>query len=85
LSASLGLLVAAVSFTGDAASDALKTQSPRKNQLRHGSRKRSWVEMKVFEDLTGDEMAERLGCSRRTVANYWNVARQWLRKEWAGR
>jgi RNA polymerase sigma factor (TIGR02999 family) len=46
---------------------------------------RSVVEMKVFEDLTGDEIAERLCCSRRTVANYWNVARQWLQKEWAGR
>jgi RNA polymerase sigma factor (TIGR02999 family) len=45
---------------------------------------RSVVEMKVFEDLTGDEIAERLGCSRRTVANYWNIARRWLQKEWAG-
>ena len=45
---------------------------------------RTIVEMKVFEGLTGDEIAERIGCSRRTVANYWNVARQWLQKEWAG-
>ena len=45
---------------------------------------RSVVEMRVFEGLTGDEIAERLGCSRRTVANYWNVAREWLQKEWAG-
>jgi RNA polymerase sigma-70 factor (ECF subfamily) len=45
---------------------------------------RTVVEMKVFEGLTGDEIAERMGCSRRTVANYWNVARQWLQKEWAG-
>jgi RNA polymerase sigma factor (TIGR02999 family) len=45
---------------------------------------RTVVEMKVFEDLTGDEIAGRLGCSRRTVANYWNVARRWLQKEWAG-
>jgi RNA polymerase sigma factor (TIGR02999 family) len=42
------------------------------------------VEMKVFEGLTGDEIATQLGCSRRTVGNYWNVARQWLAKEWAG-
>jgi DNA-directed RNA polymerase specialized sigma24 family protein len=40
--------------------------------------------MKVFEGLTGEEIAGRIGCSRRTVANYWNVARQWLQKEWAG-
>lgn len=45
---------------------------------------RAVVEMKVFEGLTGDEIAERIGCSRRTVANHWNVARQWLQKEWAG-
>jgi RNA polymerase sigma factor (TIGR02999 family) len=42
------------------------------------------VEMKVFEGLTGDEIAARIGCSRRTVASYWNVARQWLQKEWGG-
>jgi DNA-directed RNA polymerase specialized sigma24 family protein len=46
---------------------------------------RSVVEMKVFEELTADQIAERLGCSPRTVANYWNVAREWLQKEWAGR
>src|SRR5438270_9308662 len=45
---------------------------------------RTVVEMKVFEGLTGDEIAERLGCSRRTVANHWNLAREWLQKEWAG-
>jgi RNA polymerase sigma factor (TIGR02999 family) len=45
---------------------------------------RTVVEMKVFEGLTGEKIAERIGCSRRTVANYWNVARQWLQKEWAG-
>jgi DNA-directed RNA polymerase specialized sigma24 family protein len=42
------------------------------------------VEMKVFEGLTGGEIATRIGCSRRTVASYWNVARQWLQKEWGG-
>lgn len=45
---------------------------------------RTVVEMKVFEGLTSDEIAARIGCSRRTVANYWNVARHWLQKEWAG-
>jgi RNA polymerase sigma factor (TIGR02999 family) len=41
------------------------------------------VVMRVFEGLTGDEIAERLDCSPRTVANYWDFARHWLRKEWA--
>lgn len=43
----------------------------------------SVVVMRVFEGLTGNEIAERLDCSPRTVANYWDLARHWLRKEWA--
>jgi RNA polymerase sigma factor (TIGR02999 family) len=46
---------------------------------------RAVVEMRVFEGLTGDEIAERLGCSRRSATVYWDVARRWLRTEWAGR
>jgi RNA polymerase sigma factor (TIGR02999 family) len=46
---------------------------------------RAVVEMRVFEGLTGDEIAERLGCSRRSVTVYWDVARRWLRTEWVGR
>jgi RNA polymerase sigma factor (sigma-70 family) len=47
-------------------------------------RLRAVVEMKIFEGCTGDEIAERLQCSPRSVASYWNFARNWLRKEWAG-
>lgn len=43
------------------------------------------VEMKVFEGLTRDEIAQQLGCSRRTVAGHWSFARHWLQKEWAGK
>ena len=46
-------------------------------------RLRAVVEMKVFEGLTGDEIAQRLGCTRRTVSNSWSVARRWLQEEWA--
>jgi RNA polymerase sigma factor (TIGR02999 family) len=46
-------------------------------------RLRSVVEMKVFEDLTGDEIAQRLGCSRGTVNNSWKFAQRWLQEEWA--
>lgn len=42
------------------------------------------VEMRVFEGLTSDEIAAKLNCSRRSVASYWNFARRWLEKEWAG-
>lgn len=45
---------------------------------------RSVVEMRVFEGLTSDEIAGKLNCSRRSVASYWNFARRWLEKEWAG-
>jgi RNA polymerase sigma factor (TIGR02999 family) len=44
---------------------------------------RTIVEMKVFAGLTGDEIAEQLGCSPRSVATYWNFARRWLEKELA--
>jgi hypothetical protein len=46
---------------------------------------RAVVEMRVFEGLTGDEIAARLACSRRSAAVYWNVAKHWLQTEWAGR
>jgi RNA polymerase sigma factor (TIGR02999 family) len=45
---------------------------------------RAVVEMRVFEGLTGDEIAARLACSRRSVTVYWSVARGWLQTEWAG-
>jgi RNA polymerase sigma factor (TIGR02999 family) len=44
---------------------------------------RTVVEMRVFEGLTGDEIAEQLSCSPRTVATYWNFAKHWLQKELA--
>ncbi len=44
---------------------------------------RTVVEMKVFEGLTGDEIAAQLGCSPRTVATYWNFSKRWLEKELA--
>ncbi len=45
---------------------------------------RTVVEMRVFEGLTGDEIAAQLGCSPRTVATYWNFAKCWLQKELGG-
>jgi RNA polymerase sigma factor (TIGR02999 family) len=40
---------------------------------------RTVVEMKVFEGLTREQIAERLNCSVRTVASHWSFAREWLR------
>lgn len=42
---------------------------------------RSIVEMKVFEGLSGEEIASRLGCSTRTVERRWNFAKHWLSQE----
>jgi RNA polymerase sigma factor (TIGR02999 family) len=44
---------------------------------------RTVVEMKVFEGLTAEEIAARLGCATVTVNRHWQFARHWLRKEWA--
>lgn len=48
-------------------------------------RLRAVVEMKVFEGLTGEEIARELGCSPRTVVASWTYARQWLQANWADR
>ncbi|HLK63220.1 MAG TPA: ECF-type sigma factor [Bryobacteraceae bacterium] len=42
---------------------------------------RTVVELRVFEGLTGEEIAERMGCSPRTVTRYWNFSRNWLAQE----
>ena len=42
------------------------------------------VEMRVFEGLTGGEIAQQLGCSPRTVANLWTFAKRWLSSELTG-
>jgi RNA polymerase sigma factor (TIGR02999 family) len=47
-------------------------------------RLRSVVEMRVFEGLTGDEIAQQLGCSPRTVANLWTFGKRWLADELTG-
>jgi RNA polymerase sigma factor (TIGR02999 family) len=42
------------------------------------------IEMRVFEGLTGDEIARQLSCSPRTVANLWTFAKRWLSRELGG-
>ena len=42
---------------------------------------RTVVEMRVFEGLTVSEVADRMGCSERTVARSWTFARNWLAEE----
>ena len=42
------------------------------------------VEMKVFEGLSREEIAARLGCSVRTVARQWEFAQHWLQEAMSG-
>lgn len=50
---------------------SLETIDPRLRQV---------VELKVFEGLAVEQIAERTGCSPRTVARQWHFARTWLEK-----
>ncbi len=54
------------------AMDALATQMPRAARI---------VELKFFGGLTGDEIAEQLDVSLRTVNNDWKFAKAWLYRE----
>jgi len=44
-------------------------------------RLRAIVELKVFEGMTLEEVANKLNCSPATVTREWNFARHWLQKE----
>jgi RNA polymerase sigma factor (TIGR02999 family) len=43
---------------------------------------RTVVELKVFEGLTSEEIAQQLGCATVTVHRHWQFARHWMRMEW---
>lgn len=45
---------------------------------------RQVVELKVFEGLSREDIAVRLGCSLRTVARHWEFARHWLQETMSG-
>lgn len=44
-------------------------------------RLRSIVELKVFEGMTLQEIADKLSCSTATVTREWNFTRHWLQEE----
>ncbi len=43
------------------------------------------VELRVFEGLTREEIARKMGCGTATVARHWSFARNWLEEALAGR
>jgi RNA polymerase sigma factor (TIGR02999 family) len=45
-------------------------------------RLRAVVEMRVFGGFSNEEVAERLGCTTRTVTRYWTFARNWLEENY---
>ena len=53
----------------DTALEALEQQDPRLAAI---------VRSKFFGGLTGEQIAETLGCSTRTVKRQWRVAKAWL-------
>jgi RNA polymerase sigma factor (TIGR02999 family) len=46
-------------------------------------RLRAIVELRVFDGLTRDEIASRLGCASATVTREWIFARNWLEQQFA--
>jgi len=42
------------------------------------------VELRVFEGLTREEIAQKMGCGTATVARHWSFARNWLEEAFAG-
>ena len=42
------------------------------------------VELRVFEGLTREEIARKMGCGTATVARHWSFARNWLEEAFAG-
>jgi len=56
----------------DAAMKRLEGLDPRQHRI---------VELRFFGGLTGEEIAQELGISRRMVTKEWTVARAWLQRE----
>jgi RNA polymerase sigma factor (TIGR02999 family) len=48
-------------------------------------RLRAVVEMRVFGGFSSEEVAERLGCTTRTVTRHWTFARNWLEQNYLPR
>ena len=68
----------AVSDTLEAAVDVLDLDQALQELRAHDSRWAEIVELRYFGGLTGDEVSEVLGLSRKTVVRDWAFARAWL-------
>jgi RNA polymerase sigma factor (sigma-70 family) len=69
-------------FMGESETESLQFVEETLSRLAAVDPKlRTVIELRVFEGLTGGEIAQRLGCSPRTAASYWAFAKNWLAKE----
>ena len=65
----------------DAVADVLNLDGALSRLADFDARAAQVVELKVFGDLTIDEVADELGVSEATVTRDWRRARAWLRAE----
>ena len=74
-------LDAAVAVDGHRTLDVLALEDVLARLAELDERKAKVVEMRFYGGLTNEEVAEVLEVSRTTVADDWEVARAWLRRE----
>lgn len=66
---------------GEAALDALDLEAALLKLAQIDARQCRIVELRFYGGLTGDDVGEVLGLSRRTVTKEWALARAWLQRE----
>lgn len=70
-----------VELLGDAPHDVLELEVAMQKLAKVDERQCRIVELRFYGGLNGDEVAELLGLSRRTVTKEWSLARAWLKRE----
>ncbi|MCB9913967.1 MAG: sigma-70 family RNA polymerase sigma factor [Planctomycetes bacterium] len=70
-----------VEALGEREPDVLALEDALGKLARIDPRQARIVELRFFGGMTGDEVADHLGLSRRTVVKEWALARAWLRRE----
>ena len=71
-------------FADDRAIDAVELDQALSRLAERSGRMATVVELRVLAGLTGQEIAQAIGVSRKTVVDDWRLAAMWLRAELAG-